>query len=200
MSDKEPLDPKANETGAPPSNGAAADEATTGPTVQVPVAELEALKAKAKESHDRYLRSLADFDNYQKRTKREMERFREDAVRDLLKDLVFVIDNFDFALQSAKPADGADPKATLETFAKGVALVRDQFLRLLAQRGVEPLGTKPSDPFDSERHEAVMAVDEPGLAKDAVGMVAREGYKLGSTILRPAAVQVKKAAPAQPSS
>jgi len=155
----------------------------------VPEAELEALKAKAKERdeyYNKYLRAVADFDNYQKRARREQERFREDAVRDILKELVLVLDNLDLALQNA-PAD--DPMA------KGVGLVREQLLRVLGARGAVPLGTKPGDTFDPDKHEAVMVEQAPGLAKDEVGLVAREGYKLGATILRPASVQVKKAAP-----
>jgi molecular chaperone GrpE len=107
-------------------------------------------------------------------------------VRDLLQELVFVLDNLDFALQNAPEAD---------PMAKGVSLVKDQVLKILASRGAEPLGTKPGDPFDPDRHQAVMVEPVPGLARDEVGLVAREGYKLGSTILRPASVQVKKAAP-----
>ena len=153
-------------------------------------AELEALKAKAKERdeyYNKYLRSVADFENFQKRNRREQERYREEAVRDVLKELVLVLDNLDLALANA-PAD--DP------LAKGVSLVKGQLLRVMASRGAEPLGTKPGEAFDPDRHEAVMVEPVAGLARDEVGMVAREGYKLGSTVLRPASVQVKKAAPA----
>jgi molecular chaperone GrpE len=153
-------------------------------------ADLEALKAKAKERdeyYNKYLRAVADFENYQKRNRREQERYREDAIRDVLKELVGVVDNLDFALQSAPEND---------PMAKGVRVVKDQLLKVLAARGAEPLGTKPGDPFDPDKHEAVMVEPAPGLARDEVGMVAREGYKLGATILRPASVQVKKAAPA----
>jgi len=157
-----------------------------------PDAELDLLRIKAKERdeyYNKYLRAVADFDNYQKRARREQERFREEAVRDILKDLVLVLDNLDLALANAPEGD---------PMAKGVSLVRDQLLRLMAARGAAPLGTKPGEPFDPDRHEAVMVEPAPGLARDEVGMVAREGYKLGNTILRPASVQVRKAAPPAP--
>ncbi len=162
------------------------DQAEAAPLAD---AELDALKAKAKERdefYNKYLRAVADFDNYQKRNRREQERYREDAVRDVLKELVLVLDNLDLALANAPEGD---PLVT------GVTLVKDQLLRVLAARGAAPLGTKPGEPFDPDKHEAVMVEQVPGLAKDEVGMVAREGYKLGSTVLRPASVQVKKAAP-----
>ena len=149
-------------------------------------AELEALKAKAKERdeyYNKYLRAVADFDNFQKRNRREQERYREDAVRDVLKELVLVMDNLDLALANAPEGD---------PLVKGVTLVKEQLLKVMAARGASPLGTKPGDAFDPDKHEAVMVEQVPGLAKDEVGMVAREGYKLGNTILRPASVQVKK--------
>lgn len=154
--------------------------------------------AKAQKERDdwkaAYLRALADFDNFQKRTKRENERFREEATRDLLKDLVTVLDNLDMTVGAAKPEGASAPaETTLASVTKGVELVREQLLKVVGKRGLVPLGTKPGEPFDTEKHEAVMAVPTPGLAKDEVGMVARDGYKLGSTVLRPASVEVKKA-------
>ena len=152
--------------------------------------DLAPLMKKANERdeyYNKYLRAVADFENYQKRNRREQERYREDAVRDVLKELVFVLDNLDLALANAPEGD---------PLAKGVTLVKGQLLKVMAARGAEPLGTKPGEPFDPDKHEAVMVEAVPGLARDEVGMVAREGYKLGATILRPASVQVKKAAPA----
>ena len=116
-----------------------------------------------------------------------------------MKDLVLVMDNLDLALANA-PAGGAGgaepPRAdAMDPLVKGVTLVKGQLLKLMAARGAEPLGTKAGEPFDPDRHEAVMVEAVPGLARDEVGMVAREGYKLGTTVLRPASVQVKKAAP-----
>jgi molecular chaperone GrpE len=168
---------------------------TSQPTPEAPATapeavDLDALKAKAKERdefYNKYLRAVADFDNYQKRARRDQERFREDATRDVLKELVLVLDNLDLALQNAPEGD---------PLVKGVTLVKEQLLRVMAARNALPLGTKAGDPFDPERHEAVMVENVPGLAKDEVGMVLREGYKLGTTVLRPASVQVKKAAPA----
>jgi molecular chaperone GrpE len=150
--------------------------------------DLEALRAKAKERdefHNLYLHARADFDNYQKRTRREQERFREDALRDVLKDLTLVVENLDLTLAAARESGN-------ETLTKSVSLVRDQLTKFMAQRGAEPLGTKPGEPFNPDRHEAVMVESVPGLTRDEVGLVAREGWKLGNTILRPAAVQVKK--------
>jgi len=171
------------------------DPPASAPQKPAVEAELEKVTAERDELKKSYLRSLADFDNYQKRTKREMDRFREDATRDLLKDLVLVLDDLEMTVAAAKPQEGAAPPS-LEAVAKSVELVRDKLLRLTGQRGLAPLGTKPGEPFDPDKHEAIMSVPGPGLAKDEVGLVAREGYKLGNAVLRPASVQVKKAAPA----
>ncbi len=154
------------------------------------------------EAHGRYLRALADFDNYQKRERRERERFRDDATRDLLKELLPVADDIDMALQAtasdstARRASGDEAgAAAMEAFAKGFSASRARLLSVLAKRGVEPLGVAAGDAFDPTRHEAVSAAPCPGLAKDDVGSVLREGYRLGQTVLRPAMVQVRQAAP-----
>src|SRR5262245_55557162 len=134
VTDPEPLaDPaQAEETAAP-----------------APAADAELTK-KAKERdeyYNKYLRAVADFENYQKRNRREQERYREEAVRDVMKDLVLVMDNLDLALANAPEGD---------PLVKGVTLVKGQLLKIMAARGAEPLGTKPGEPFDPDRHEAVM--------------------------------------------
>ncbi|MBI3723171.1 nucleotide exchange factor GrpE [bacterium] len=185
--EKEPEAPQKPEP-APPEKPAA-------PSVAISQDELDSLRAKAKERDelkDRYLRSLAEFDNYQKRARREQERYREEATKDLLRELTIVADDLNAAIPALEKAETG--------LSKGVIVVRDQLLQVMAQRGVVPLGTKPGEPFDPDRHEAVMMADGPGLSRDEVGMVLREGYKLGNTILRPAAVQVRKASPAPPPS
>jgi molecular chaperone GrpE len=162
------------------------------------VAELEALKAKAAERdaiHEKYLRALAEFDNYQKRTKREQERFREESVRDLLQELLLVLDNLDLALGAA-PREGP---GALENLTKGVSLVRDQLLRLLANRGANPIDVQPGQPFDPLVHEAVTVEPTPAAgARDEVGTVVRRGFKLGPVLLRPVQVTVRKAGPSAP--
>ena len=184
----------------------ASPDATTADAASVQAlvdaTELEALRAKANERdafNDKYLRALAEFDNYQKRARREQERFREDALRDVLAEMLLVLDNLDLALGTVEgKTAGAGPD--LATFAKGVGVVRDQLVRLLANRGVTPLDVARGHAFDPAIHEAVSAVVVPGVTREEVGAVARRGFKLGSTLLRPAQVLVHRpaAAAAQP--
>lgn len=163
--------------------------------VTIDAAELEKVRAKAAEAEafrEKYLRALADFDNYQKRARREQERYREEALRDVLRDLLLVVDNLELALEAARGKRTEDDLASL---AKGVALVRDQLLLQLANRGAKPFEVAASEPFDTNVHEAVSAIETPGLARDEVAAVARRGFMLGPVLLRPAQVVVKKAAP-----
>src|SRR5579871_2488415 len=100
--------------------------------------EIEGLRTRAKAADDlarerddfknRYLRALADFDNYQKRARREQERYREEALRDLLKDLTVTVDDLNRAIPSLDEKEAG--------LGKPVAVVRDQLLQLLRQRGV----------------------------------------------------------------
>src|SRR5262245_37192564 len=173
----------------------AAPEAAT-----LPAAELEALKAKAKERdqfHDKYLRSLAEFDNYQKRARKEQDRWREESVRDVLRELLLVLDNLDLALGAAEAkakAAGGD----LANLFKGVSVVQSQLLTLLANRGAKEIEVKVGDAFDTLVHEAVTMQEVPGLARDEVGALIRRGFNLGPTLLRPAQVVVRKATAAPP--
>lgn len=157
--------------------------------------EVAALKAERDGFKDKYLRSLAEFDNYQKRARREQERWREESVRDVLRELLLVLDNLDLALSAAEAKVKSDGKSDLDTLYRGVSVVRDQVLTLLANRGATPIDVKPGAPFDTNVHEAVTMQEVPGLARDEVGAVLRRGFNLGPTLLRPAQVFVKKAVP-----
>jgi molecular chaperone GrpE len=205
MSDKIKTAAELAEERAKAAATATAPEAQPAPeTTTLPTTELEGLKAKAKERdqfHDKYLRSLAEFDNYQKRARKEQDRWREESVRDVLRELLLVLDNLDLALGAAEAkakAAGGD----LANLFKGVSVVQSQLLTLLANRGAKEIEVKVGDPFDTLVHEAVTMQEVPGLARDEVGALIRRGFNLGPTQLRPAQVVVRKAtaAAAPPSS
>jgi molecular chaperone GrpE len=146
----------------------------------------EALAAKTREAEahwDRYLRTLAEYDNARKRAVRDREEYTRTANEALIRELLPVLDNFDRALAAARGDAGA------AAVTAGVELIQRELLRVLEKFGVTPF-TSIGMPFDPERHEAVARVPtgaEPEMT--VVGETAR-GYLLHGRVLRPALVTV----------
>jgi molecular chaperone GrpE len=143
------------------------------------VAELRDELAHVKEI---YLRKLAEFDNFRKRTEREREEVRALANESLVRDLVPVLDNFDRALQYAEGADA-------ETLRAGVEMIYGQLRELLQRRGiteVNPVGRS----FDPQIHEAVQRVEDTDHPSGEVVDVVAKGYLLSGRLIRPALVAV----------
>ncbi|MCL6631075.1 MAG: nucleotide exchange factor GrpE [Alicyclobacillus herbarius] len=142
--------------------------------------ELAELREKVQELQNQLLRSRADFENYRRRTRQEMEDLRSFATRQLLADLLPVVDNFDRALGAME--GHAEVR-------EGVEMVQRQLLSLLEKYGVEPMETL-GHTFDPKLHEAVL--QEPAGDREP-GIVAEElqkGYLLHGRVLRPAMVKV----------
>jgi len=146
----------------------------------------EALEAKSREAdaaRDRYVRTVAEFDNARKRAVREREELIRGANESLIRELLPVLDNFERALQAARGDAGAAGVTA------GVELIQRELLRVLEKFGVTAF-TSVGVPFDPERHEAVARVPAAGRPEmTVVGETAR-GYLLNGRVLRPAMVTV----------
>ena len=148
---------------------AAAEEKTR--TVQ---RELEELK-------DRHLRKLAEFDNIRKRNERERGESRRNALADVAREFLPVLDSFERALTHATSDDLASD------FGQGVLLIERQLADLWQRQGLKEVDT--SGTFDPNRHEAVST--EPSTAPpNSILEVLRKGYTLGDRLIRPALVKV----------
>ncbi len=141
-------------------------------------AELEKELAAAKEAH---IRTLAEYDNYRKRTAKEKEGIYGDAKADCMKSLLCVLDNFDRALS----VDASD----FESYKKGVEMIYTNFCEILKSLGVEAFG-EAGETFDPNFHNGVMHIDDENLGENVIAQVFSKGYKLGDRVLRPAMVQV----------
>lgn len=141
-------------------------------------AELEKELAAAKEAH---IRTLAEYDNYRKRTAKEKEGIYGDAKADCMKSLLGVLDNFDRALS----VDNSD----FESYKKGVEMIYTNFCEILKNLGVEAFGEK-GEAFDPNFHNGVMHIEDDSLGENVIAEVFSKGYKLGDRVLRPAMVQV----------
>ena len=134
---------------------------------------------------DRLLRSIAEFDNYRKRIERERREQADQAVVDLLQDLLVVVDDFDRALT-------VDAAASETAYRKGVELIHAKLHDFLKKRGVRAIETLGSD-FDPNLHQAVLHEVSPEHREgEVIGEMSR-GYTLGDKLLRPAMVKVAKA-------
>lgn len=149
-----------------------------------PEDELETVRAEAAANYDRYLRSVAELDNYRKRTVRLRAEAREDTLRDLLLQVAPVLDNLRRALgQKTQDAD---------SLKQGVELICGQFTEVLKGYGLAEIEAT-GQPFDPNLHEALAEVPskdhEPGTVMEEM----EKGYKLNEKVVRPSRVVVSKA-------
>jgi molecular chaperone GrpE len=182
--DKPPATEETETNAAPASSGAEAK----AESLEAKVARLEREKA---ETHDRMLRIAADFENFKRRSRREVDEAATRGREALLKELLPVLDNLDRAL--AAVASGG----SVEALGEGVRLVDKQFHSSLEKfdvRRFEALG----QPFDPARHEAIQQVETDATPPGSVAQVFARGYTVGDRLLRPAMVSVAKS-PAKPS-
>jgi len=175
---------------ANPEGGTASTE-TRGESKPTYVAELEAQLAEkdrqAQEYLGKYRQASAEFDEARLRLRREISKDIERARREILSELLDVLDNLDRALDSAKGS------ASYEALLQGVDMVRRQFIAKLEGLGVTRIEAL-NQPFDPSLHEAISSVPAASPEQDGqvVGTV-RSGYRIGDEVLRPAAVAVAKA-------
>ncbi len=149
--------------------------------------QIKAAHEKTKEYYERMLRISADFENYKKRSAREMDSFRKFANESILKDLLPVVDNLERAISSSAAAQGAEQCIT-----EGVDLTLKEILRVLVRYGVNPVEAQ-GKPFDPSIHEAVMQQESEEVPENTVLTEFQRGYTLHERILRPAMVVVSKA-------
>lgn len=154
-------------------------EAETAPEEEA--SDLDVLQKALEEEQNRYLRLMAEYDNFRKRTAREKTGIYADAKADAFTGLLPVLDNFDRAF------DNAD--ASPEDFMKGIEMTRNQLLAAFEKAGVEAFG-EPGEPFDPNLHNAVSHIEDPEQGENVLAQVYQKGYKLGDKVLRHAMVVV----------
>ena len=147
-------------------------------------AKLAAQEKEAKEAHDRLLRVSADYENYKKRSAREMEDFRKYANQSLLKEMLTVVDNLELAINSA-----LEEKKTDKKLIEGLNLTRNEMLRVFEKFHVKPI-TARGEIFDPTFHEAVMREETDDYPENTVLSEFQKGYLIHDRLLRPAMVVV----------
>ncbi len=147
---------------------------------------LEQAKAEAAKLKDQLLRSLADFDNFRKRSRRELVDAERRGRDDTLKEMLPVFDNLDRASVHAETA--TDVKA----LADGIGLVMRQFSDTLGKLGIERVPAL-GQPFDPSVHEAVQQMETSDFEPGTIAAEVQAGYKNSEKLIRPALVVVAKA-------
>lgn len=150
-----------------------------------PLAQAQAEAARLK---DALLRTAADYDNFRKRSRRELEETRRGGREDLLRALLPIFDNLDRAIQSAQRS------TDIKAMADGLAMVQRQFIDALGREGIARVPTV-GHAFDPGIHEAIQQVETNEKAPGTILAEVQPGYTQGERLLRAAMVVVARSAP-----
>ncbi|PGY13768.1 nucleotide exchange factor GrpE [Bacillus sp. AFS031507] len=147
--------------------------------------EIQLLKAKLDEADNRYLRLQADFDNFRRRTRLDLEASQKYRAQKLITDLLPAIDNFERAMKVE--ADNEQTKTLLQ----GMDMVYRSLLDALKIEGVEPIESVGKE-FDPHQHQAVMQGEDENYGSNIVTDEFQKGYLLKDRVIRPAMVKVNQ--------
>ncbi|MCL2183797.1 MAG: nucleotide exchange factor GrpE [Chitinispirillia bacterium] len=149
-----------------------------------------ALSREVEEAKDRYLRLMAEFDNYKRRAAKEYERLIESANEKLMIEIIDVRENFERALKTGS-AGGSDFAA----FFDGMKMIFSKFEDVLGRNGLTAFAA-PGEVFDPMVHDALMNSPHPEVPADHIAEVFERGYKLKDKVVKHARVIVSSGAPA----
>jgi len=183
MSDKRKKDipQEPIEENTPPETETAEESAEETCTVtRQQMEQFESLAQMVTEGNDKYLRLAAEYDNYRKRTTKEKESIYGDAKIDTIKPFLDIYDNL---VRASAGMTEDDPHR------QGAEMITKQFLAVLEKLGVAPVEAL-GQPFDPEKHNAVMHVEDENFGENTVVEVFQQGFMLGEKVLRFAMVKV----------
>jgi len=146
--------------------------------------ELARKEKEATDNYDKYLRAVADLDNYKKRAIRDKADIIKYGNEDVIKDILPFVDSLDRASEHADSSD-------VQAFKEGIKLIQEQLLSCLKKHGVEKIDSVGLD-FDPNFHEAMMQVESEEHAENKVVNEVQKGYLLNGRLLRPSKVCVCK--------
>ena len=161
-------------------------EAQIADESQDSASQLQEAQQQAQDSYDRLLRVSAEFDNYKKRTAREMQDVIKYANEKIFKELLTVVDNLERAIEAA----GVD-RADDDPLVKGIHLTLGEVLKILERHKVSPVKAL-GEPFDPTYHQAMMQEEVADQAPNTVVREMQKGYVIHDRLLRPAMVVVSK--------
>lgn len=146
-------------------------------------------KQLSDENFDKYVRAMADFDNYRKRVAKEYLEKEAEANRNLIAKLLPVLDNLDRAIEVSR--SGAENDEALKSFHQGIQLIDQQIHNVLENEGLKPFSSKGEE-FDPARHDAVLSVETNEHESNKVLDEVEKGFVFKGKVLRHARVTVSK--------
>lgn len=155
------------------------------PEIVALLTEIEKLTREKQDLHDQLLRSIAEFQNYRKRSEQEAKKTRAMAAEKLVTSLLPVLDNFERTLAAVEA--GADPEAIRE----GIRAIDRLFRATLADHQVSRIQAH-GQPFDPEHHEAIAIEESNEHPEDTVVGEIEPGYRMADKVIRPARVRVAR--------
>lgn len=146
---------------------------------------IDDLRAQIAELDDRCLRQAADFDNFRRRMRREMECQSRDATVAVIEKLLPVLDSIDQAMALREQAETEEQRA----YSEGIELINKQFRDVLERLGVEEIPAL-NEPFDPTVHQAVMHVEDDDHPDNHIVEVFQKGYAVSGRVIRHSMVKV----------
>ena len=178
MSEESDKTERADEASAPENAG------------EAPQDGLAKAQAEAAESKDRYIRAVAELENFRRRAEKERQDTAKFAIASFARDALPVLDNLRRGLDSVS-ADDRKSNPALETLAAGMELTEREMLATLERHGIEKVDPQ-GQPFDHNFHQAMLEIEDASVAPGTVVQVLQSGYVLNGRLLRPALVGVAK--------
>lgn len=192
-----------NQAAAPESEtpeGQASPQNPNEGAEQAPVDPLEEARAEAVQMKDKLMRMAADFDNFRKRSRKEVEVAEKKGRDGLLNDLLPVFDNLERATSHASSSTAEEGSgASVKGLVDGITLVMKQFRDALSRLGIERVESV-GQPFDPSVHEAIQHLETAEYPPGFIAAEVQPGYRQGDRLVRPAMVVVAKAPTASPES
>ena len=143
------------------------------------LSDLEKAEMAATESKDKYLRLYSEFENFRRRTAKERIEMMSTAGRELIENLLPVVDDLERAKQSSE-----GEKATMDSVKEGMDLISQKLIKTLESKGLKKMGTKKGDKFDDEYHEAITQIPAEKKLEGKIVDVVEAGYFLNETVVR----------------
>lgn len=147
---------------------------------------IEELEKEVEANYDRFIRVTADFENYKKRTAREMSDLRKFANENILRDMLLVVDNLERAIESGSKHDSEK-----QTILEGVEITLKDLFRMFEKYGVKDFKAE-GEPFDPVYHQAMMQEKTNDYPDNNVLNELQKGYTIHERLLRPAMVVVAR--------